>query len=111
MSIYLWGSWYGVGELGVPKLSAQESAALILVAYAVARAMYWPNVFALRVGLETAYRLVALIAAAQLIHFRWARSEIGPWILSVTLLSLHLEWAPVNAVFPPAYNLMIDLLL
>src|SRR5690348_1749766 len=35
MSIYLWGSWYGVGELGVPKLSAQESAALILLAAAL----------------------------------------------------------------------------
>ena len=195
MSIYLWASWYGVGELGVPKLSAQESAALILlaaallvfrtfrgryllvwilgwlayfvshwtlrsggfrpltpylnaisqaefvlaiclfaaavlvythskrlmlplaiislvlVAYAAARAIYWPNIFALRVGLETTYRLVALVAAFELIRFRWARSEIGPWILSLTLLSLHLEWAPINAVFPPGLDLIIDLML
>ena len=193
MTTLLLGSWYGVGELGVPKLSAQESAALILLAaallvfrtfrgryllvwilgwlayfvshwtlrghgsqaayqiaisqaefvlavclfaaavlvythsrkllpplaiisitlvlYTAGRAMYWPNVFALRVGLETAYRLVALIAAAELIRFRWARSEIGPWLLSLTLLSLHLQWAPLNALYPPGFDLMIDLLL
>src|SRR5581483_10175066 len=84
---------------------------LVLVAYAAARAIYWPNIFALRVGLETAYRLVALIAAFELIRFRWARSEIGPWILSLTLLSLHLEWAPINTVIPPGLDLVIDLML
>ena len=54
--------------------------------------LYWPDLASLRVALEVAYRHVTAGAAVQLIRFRWARWEIGPWLLSVSLLLLHLEW-------------------
>jgi len=44
------------------------------------------------VALEVAYRIVAVTAAFLLIRYRWARWEIGPWLLSLSLLMLHLHW-------------------
>ncbi len=75
------------------------------------RALYWPNLFALRVVLEVAYRLVTFGAVLQLIRFRWARWEIGPWFLSVSLLLLHLEWPLLDVHLPPGSSLGVDLLL
>src|SRR5207245_5231511 len=65
----------------------------------------------LRLALEVSYRIIALTAAVQLIRFRWARWEIGPWLLSISLLLLHLRWAPVSAHLPPGFDLMTMLLL
>ena len=31
-----------------------------------------------------------------MIRYRWARWEIGPWLLSLSLLVLHLDWAPLT---------------
>jgi len=82
-----------------------------LIAFAVARAFYWPHLLILRTVLEVSYRLIVLVAAFQLIRYRWGRREIGPWLLAFSLLLLHLEWAPLNVLLPPALGLMTDLLL
>jgi len=79
--------------------------------YAVARAMLWPDSLQLRIVLEVAYRLIALGAAFQLIRFRWARAEIGPWLLAASLAFLHLSWAPLNALLPPGSTLVGEMLL
>jgi PAS domain S-box-containing protein len=84
---------------------------ITVIGYAVARALWWPDSVTLRVALEVAYRLVALTAVVQLIRFRWARWEIGPWLLSISLLLLHLRWTPVSAHLPPGFTLMTMLLL
>jgi hypothetical protein len=190
MNISLLGDWYAVGEITVPRLMAQESAALIMLAasllvfrtfreryllmwilgwlacfvsrwtlrgsdaetipryltaisqaefilaiclfaaavfiytharrllpplllislavigFAVARALLWPDSITLRAALEVSYRVIAFSAAFQLIRFRWARWEIGPWLLSVSLLLLHLRWDPVSLHFPPGFALL-----
>ena len=82
---------------------------ITVVGYAVARALWWPNSMTLRVALEVAYRLIAFTAAFQLIRFRWGRGEIGPWLLTLSLLLLHLEWAPLTGHLPPGTSLMVDL--
>src|SRR5277367_6711581 len=84
--------------------------AVPLMGFAVARALLWPGVGSLRIALEVSYRLVALIAAFQVIRFRWARWEIGAWLLSASLLLLHLDWAPVSARFPAHCVLLADVL-
>jgi PAS domain S-box-containing protein len=84
---------------------------LTLIAYAVARALWWPDSGALRAALEVSYRIIAFTAAVQLIRFRWARWEIGSWLLSLSLVLLHLQWAPVSALLPPGFSLMTELLL
>ncbi len=83
----------------------------LAMGYAVARAFWWPESFPLRVGLEVSYRIIALTAAIQLIRFRWARWEIGPWLLSVSLLALHLDWEPLDAQLPLGFNVLAGLML
>jgi PAS domain S-box-containing protein len=84
--------------------------ALSLITYSVVRVLWWPDSIILRVVLEIAYRLVACVAAFQVIRFRWARSEIGPWLLSLSLLMLHLNWEPITFRMPPGSGLMATLL-
>jgi len=81
-----------------------------VITYAVLRVLWWPDSIILRVALEVSYRIIALAAAVQLLRFRWARWEIGPWILSVSLLWLHLDWAPVNVYLPPGLAPIADLI-
>lgn len=87
------------------------SFSLMVVGFAVVRALWWPDVFALRVALEVCYRVIAFTAAIQLIRFRWARWEIGPWLMSASLLALHLDWPIVDTYLPLGFNVLAGLLL
>ena len=82
-----------------------------VMTFAVARLLYWPDEVLLRVPLEIAYRVLAVGAAIQLIRYRWGRVEIGPWLLGLSLLFLHLDWAPLTGFVPGGVFLMADLLL
>jgi two-component system NtrC family sensor kinase len=82
-----------------------------VMAVAAGRVLYWPDEVLLRVPVELAYRVLAIAAAVQLIRFRWGRFEIGPWLLSVGLLFLHLDWPGVTTGLPTSMFLMTDLLL
>src|SRR5438477_3137058 len=82
-----------------------------VIAYAAARALLWPDSVTLRVALEISYRLIALTASIQLIRFRWARWEIGAWLLSLSLLLQHLKWAPITDHLPPGFGLVGSMLL
>ncbi|HXX29006.1 MAG TPA: GAF domain-containing protein [Terriglobales bacterium] len=81
----------------------------LVMGFAVARCLLWPDSYALRLVLEASYRFIAIVAAVEVIRFRWARWEIGPSLLSLSLLLLHLDWAPFNALVPPGLKLAIDL--
>ncbi|GAC1434708.1 MAG: hypothetical protein NVS1B11_04250 [Terriglobales bacterium] len=81
-----------------------------VIGFAVARALLWPTITSLRIVLEVAYRLIAVSAVISLIRFRWARWEIGSWLLCISLLLLHLNWTPLNAYLPPDSKLVLDLL-
>ena len=47
----------------------------------------------------------------QLIRYRWGRLEIGPWLLGMGLLFLHLDWPGVSSALPNGVFLMTDLML
>jgi PAS domain S-box-containing protein len=83
---------------------------ITVIAYSVLRVLWWPDSLTLRVALEVSYRLVALTAAVVLVRFRWSRWEIGPWLLSISLVLLHLDWVPVNVHLPPGSSLILDLM-
>ncbi len=83
---------------------------IAVMAFAIARAVWWPDSFLLRAGLEVCYRLIALAAALQLIRYRWARWEIGPWLLSISLLLVHLDGDPWSVHLPAGVGLGADLL-
>src|SRR5437762_2662026 len=84
---------------------------IAVIAYAAARALLWPDSVTLRVALEIAYRLIALTASLQLIRFRWARWEIGAWLLSLTVLLQPMKLAPITAHLPPGFSLMGSMML
>ena len=83
---------------------------LTVMAFALGRIWFRPESITLRVALEVAYRLVAITAAFLLIRYRWARWEIGPWLLSISLLLLHLHWEPISSHLPAGFSLMVCLL-
>jgi PAS domain S-box-containing protein len=82
-----------------------------VMAYAVARLLYWPDLVVARVPFELAFRMVTVAAAVQLIRYRWGRLEIGPCLVSLSLLFLHLDWPGVTTVVPGGMFLMTDVLL
>jgi PAS domain S-box-containing protein len=84
--------------------------AVSLVTYSAVRVLLWPDSIILRLALEIAYRMVACVAVFQVIRFRWARWEIGPWLLSFSLLMLHLNWTPITFHMPPGSGLIATVL-
>jgi two-component system NtrC family sensor kinase len=84
---------------------------LALIAFATVRSILWPGSETLRFALELSYRILTLSAAIQILRFRRARREIGPWILAAGLLLLHLDWAPVSARLPVESGVLFDILL
>jgi len=82
---------------------------LTVMSFAVVRVWFWPESITLRVALEVAYRLVAITAALRLIRYRWARWELGPWMLSLSLMLMHLAWPPLTSHLPIGSNLLVSM--
>src|SRR6266478_4038401 len=82
-----------------------------LMGFALLQGIWWPDSVTLRFALELSYRAVLLLAAIQILRFRRARKEIGPWILAAGLLTLHLEWSPVSSHLPSDAGILFDMLL
>lgn len=85
--------------------------AAVLVLFAIARALWWPNSLVMRVALEVSYRAIAVIAILRLMRFRRALWEIGPWMLCISLLQLHLDWPVVNNYLPAGSGRISEMLL
>lgn len=83
---------------------------LALITFAIAQGIWWPTSTTLHFALELSFRIVALAAAVQILRFRRARKEIGPWVLAAGLLLLHLEWWP-NSELPGDASVLFDMLL
>jgi two-component system NtrC family sensor kinase len=82
-----------------------------LIGFAAVRPLLWPDSPILRVSLEVAYRLVAVAAAVQIIKVRWGRWEVGPWLLSLSLLMISLDWKVFGIHLPAGIEVFPDLLL
>src|SRR6266568_1331208 len=84
---------------------------VVLIGFALLQGICWPGSVTLRFALEISYRMLALAAAAQVLRFRRARKEIGPWILAAGLLLLHLDWWPISSHLPADLGILFDMLL
>src|SRR6266550_2607094 len=84
---------------------------IALIAFAIVQGVWWPTSTTLHFALELSYRIVALSAAWQVLRFRRARKEIGPWMLAAGLLLLHLEWWPQSSRLPADAGIFLDMLL
>src|SRR5215470_12642059 len=81
-----------------------------LIVFALVQGIWWPASPTLHFALELSFRIVAIAAAIQVLRFRRARKEIGPWVLAAGLLLLHLEWWP-NHELPGDASVLLDMLL
>src|SRR6266487_3639363 len=84
---------------------------IALIVFAIVQGLWWPGSTTLHFALELSYRIVALSAAWQVLRFRRARKEIGPWMLAAGLLLLHLEWWPQSSRLPADVGIFLDMLL
>jgi len=83
----------------------------ILVGFAGARILLWPESLPLRVAVEVGYRLILLTAALALLRARRGRWEPSAWLLALCLPMLHLPWAPFTDRVPVGAALAAEIAL
>ncbi len=83
----------------------------ILVGFAGARVLLWPDSLPLRMAVEVGYRIILLTASLALLRARRGRWEPSAWLLALCLPSLHLSWSPFTDSVPPAAFLAADIAL
>ncbi len=83
----------------------------LLVGFAGARVLLWPESFPLRVAVEVGYRIILLTASIALLRARRGRWEPATWLLALSLLSLRLSWAPFIEKVPAAAFLAAEIAL
>ncbi len=72
----------------------------ILVGFAGARILMWPDSLPLRMALELSYRIVLLTASIALLRARRGRWDPAAWLLALSLPTLHLSWPTFNEALP-----------
>ena len=72
----------------------------VLVGFAGARVLLWPDSLPLRVALEISYRFILLTASVALLRARRGRWEPAAWLLVLALPLLHLAWSPFTDECP-----------
>src|SRR5579863_9813328 len=72
----------------------------ILVGFAGARVLLWPDSVPLRMALEIGYRIVLLTASIALVRSRRGRWEPSTWLLALCLPMLHLAWGTFTNAMP-----------
>ena len=83
----------------------------ILVGFAGARVLLWPDSLPLRVAVEISYRIILLTASLVLLRARRGRWEPSTWLLALCLPLLHLSWSPFTDGVPPAAFLAAEIAL
>jgi PAS domain S-box-containing protein len=83
----------------------------VLVGFAGARVLLWPDSLPLRMALEVGYRLVLLTAALALWRARRGRWDIASWLVALCLPLLHLAWTPFTNRVPEGANLAAEVTL
>jgi len=74
----------------------------VLVGFAGARVLLWPDSLPLRLAVEVAYRIILLTASIAVLRARRGRWEPSGWLLALCLLTLHLSWSPITDRVPAA---------
>ncbi|HZC23990.1 MAG TPA: GAF domain-containing protein, partial [Candidatus Binatia bacterium] len=83
----------------------------VLVGFAGARVLLWPDSLPLRVAVEVGYRIILLTASIALVRSRRGRWESAAWLLALTLPLIHLSWSPFTDSVPAAASLFIEIAL
>lgn len=83
----------------------------VLVGFAGARVLLWPDSLPVRMAVEIGYRIVLLTASIVLLRARRARWEPAAWLLALCLPCLHLSWPPFTDRVPAAAFLAAEIVL
>jgi len=83
----------------------------VLVGFAGARVLLWPDSVPLRVALEIGYRIVLLTAALALLRARRGRWNASAWLLAASLPLLHLYWASFTQEVPRAVSFTAEIIV
>ena len=86
-------------------------ASLVTVGFSFARKLLWADSVVFLAALEISWRLIGLAASLRLIRYRWGRSESGPWLMCLSLLTLQPQWALFNSQIPDWVNVAAELML
>jgi PAS domain S-box-containing protein len=83
----------------------------ILVGFAGARVLLWPDSLPLRVAVEVSYRILLITASIALLGARRGRWQPTAWLLALCFPLLHLSWAPFTDSVPASASLAIEVAL
>ncbi len=83
----------------------------VLVGFAGARVLLWPDSLPLRMAVEISYRILLLTAAIVLVRARRGRWHLSAWLLALCLPCLHLSWSPFTERVPAAAAMASQLAL
>ena len=83
----------------------------VLVGFAGARVLLWPESLPLRMALEVGYRILLLTALVALLRARRGRWQPTAWLLALCMPLLHLAWAPFTDGVPAVASLAIQIAL
>ena len=83
----------------------------VLVGFAGARVLLWPDSLPLRVAVEVGYRIVLLTASIALLRARRGRWEPSAWLLALALPLIHLSWSPFTDGIPAAASVIGEIVL
>lgn len=83
----------------------------VLVGFAGARVLLWPDSLPLRMAVEVSYRIVLLTAALALLRARRGRWEPSAWLLALCLPLLHLQWSPFTDGIPAGASIALEISL
>jgi two-component system NtrC family sensor kinase len=83
----------------------------ILVGFAGARILLWPDSLPLRMAVEVGFRIILLTASIALLRARRGRWEPSAWLLALGLPFLHLSWPPFTDRVPAAAFLAAEIAL
>jgi two-component system NtrC family sensor kinase len=83
----------------------------VLVGFAGARVLLWPDSLPVRVAVEVGYRLILLTASIALLRARRGRWEPSAWLLALCLPTLHLVWGPFTERVPAVASVAAEIAL
>ena len=91
-------------------LTALVAVSWVLMVCAAMRPLYFPDAKALGLGLEISCRLIAAVAAVELLRYRFGRIGPGPFLFGAGLLTLNLNWPRFTSHIPSEGYLLAEVL-
>ena len=91
-------------------LTAMLMLCSVVLACAVLRPLYLPDSAGMRVAVEAGCRVIAAMGAIGLLRYRLGRMGLGPILLSLGILTLHLNWPPYTTHIPAEGILLTEVL-